>query len=73
MGGEIRPPAIFYILPNKKRKGGEEKMVTYEKLTKRIERAKVQKDKFEANTISEHYWLGYIQCAQDLRNDVNSK
>lgn len=48
-------------------------MVTYEKLTKRIERAKIQKDKAEANSGMEKYWLGYIQCAQDIRNDVNSK
>jgi len=48
-------------------------VITYEKLTKRIERAKIQKDKAEVNSRMEKYWLGYIQCAQDIRNDVNSK
>lgn len=48
-------------------------MVTYAKLTKRIERARKQKDKAEANSHMEKYWLGYIQCCQDIRNDVNSK
>lgn len=48
-------------------------MITYESLTKRIERAKKQKDKAEANSPMEKYWLGYIQGCQDLRDSINSK
>lgn len=47
-------------------------MLTYEKLTKRIEKAQVEKDKAEINSLKEKFWLGYISALYDLRNDVNT-
>lgn len=47
-------------------------MLTYENLTKRIEKAQAEKDKTEVNSYEEKFWLGYLSCLKDLRNDVNS-
>lgn len=48
-------------------------MLTYENLTKRIEKAQAEKDKIEVNSFREKFWLGYISCLYDLRNDVNAR
>ncbi len=48
-------------------------MLTYENLTKRIEKAQAEKDKTEVNSYKEEFWAGYICALYDIRNDINTR